>query len=34
LVSSAVALGGPASAAEETSPEIAWVKNNVIVTEN
>lgn len=24
--------GGAASAVEETSPEIAWVKNNVIVT--
>jgi hypothetical protein len=27
-----VTLGGPASAAEETSAEIAWVKNNVVVT--
>ena len=29
-----VAVGGAATAAEETSPEIAWVKNNVVVKGN
>ena len=32
LAGSVVALGGPASAAEETSLDISWVKNNVVLT--
>lgn len=34
VVASTLSLGWAATAAEEASPEIAWVKNNVVVKGN